>query len=481
MSTAALGRPAPAGPGDRERPAPTPAAPWSGSTHAEPRSRARRPRGARLALDAIAVGSAMLIAGRGALPAAGPLTLVFALALLGALHGAAPAWHEGSLLDELRRVAGAAAQAGIAVVAAGALTGHPVHARTAIDLWLASAVLLIGARLVPRSSGQGGGLAPQPTLIVGAGRVGRELAARLEREPEHGLQPVGFLDDAGTSEVATLRAPGALAKVVAATGAACIVFAFTSLPDAELLPLLEQSESLRLRTFVVPRLYEADSPRTRRQAVGSLSLSELRPIDPRGPQFALKHLIDRLLSALALVVLAPLLTAIVVLVRTTSPGPALYRQRRVGRDGREFTMLKFRTMRAGDERRLPFRPPPGCAPGGVEQHDRRTRIGTVLRRSSLDELPQLLNVLRGDMSLIGPRPERPEYVRQFAAEVARYDRRHRVKSGITGLAQVSGLRGQTSLAERASLDNAYIQNWSFWLDAKIAVRTVKVMLTFGGV
>ncbi len=143
-------------------------------------------------------------------------------------------------------------------------------------------------------------------------------------------------------------------------------------------------------------------------------------------------------------------------------------------------MLKFRSMAGEAEAADPFVPPDGCAPGGVEHADRRTRLGIWLRRASLDELAQLFNVLHGEMSLIGPRPERPEYVRQFALELRRYDRRHRVKSGITGLAQVTGLRGQTSIVERAAYDNFYVQNWSFWLDLKIALRTVKTVLSFNG-
>jgi lipopolysaccharide/colanic/teichoic acid biosynthesis glycosyltransferase len=122
----------------------------------------------------------------------------------------------------------------------------------------------------------------------------------------------------------------------------------------------------------------------------------------------------------------------------------------------------------------------GLAPGGVEGLDRRTPIGRVLRDLSLDELPQLLNVLRGDMSLVGPRPERPEYVVRFARDVARYEDRHRVKSGITGWAQVHGYRGQTSIADRVEWDNYYIQNWSIWLDLRIIFMTIAEVLRFRG-
>ena len=158
----------------------------------------------------------------------------------------------------------------------------------------------------------------------------------------------------------------------------------------------------------------------------------------------------------------------------------MFRQRRIGRDGKVFDLYKFRSMYID-----PSRPEPGedytgalesllggdTAPGGVEGHDRRTQIGRFLRRCSIDELPQLLNVLRGDMSLIGPRPERPEFVRLFRQDIIRYGDRHRVKSGITGWAQVHGLRGQTSLAERIEWDNSYIAHWSLGLDLKILALT----------
>jgi lipopolysaccharide/colanic/teichoic acid biosynthesis glycosyltransferase len=152
--------------------------------------------------------------------------------------------------------------------------------------------------------------------------------------------------------------------------------------------------------------------------------------------------------------------------------PIFFRQPRFGLDGREFEMLKFRSMRAPLEPLVLPDLPADTAPGGIEGDDRRTRFGTFLRRTSLDELPQLLNVLRGDMSLVGPRPERPDFARLFERNVYRYGDRHRVKSGITGWAQVHGLRGKTSLSDRVEWDNFYIENWSLWLDVKILLMTV---------
>jgi lipopolysaccharide/colanic/teichoic acid biosynthesis glycosyltransferase len=198
---------------------------------------------------------------------------------------------------------------------------------------------------------------------------------------------------------------------------------------------------------------------------------------------AAKHVGDRLVAVGVLLVLAPLLGAIALVIKLTMGSPILFRQTRIGVDGEEFEMFKFRTMSNDGDTAVQgplqgrWNLPCGLAPGGVEGEDRRTRFGRLLRRRSLDELPQLINVLRGEMSLVGPRPERPEYVEKFISEIHRYGERHRVRTGITGLAQIRGLRGRTSLSDRIELDNYYIDNWSLWLDVKIMVRTVKVVLT----
>jgi lipopolysaccharide/colanic/teichoic acid biosynthesis glycosyltransferase len=187
-----------------------------------------------------------------------------------------------------------------------------------------------------------------------------------------------------------------------------------------------------------------------------------------------KYLVGRCLALVALVAVLPLLVAVALAVRLTSRGPVLFRQHRVGQAGATFAMLKFRSMRvaAGDG----FVPAAGAAPGGVEGADRRTAVGRFIRRTSLDELPQLWNVARGDMCLVGPRPERPEHVARFSGEVAGYAARHRVRVGLTGLAQVEGSRGATCIATRARLDNAYIESWSLGLDLRILGRTVGAVL-----
>jgi lipopolysaccharide/colanic/teichoic acid biosynthesis glycosyltransferase len=182
-----------------------------------------------------------------------------------------------------------------------------------------------------------------------------------------------------------------------------------------------------------------------------------------------KYLVGRCLALVAMVVLLPLLLVLAAAV-LASRGPVLFRQRRVGQDGEVFQMLKFRSMKVADE--AGFVPVAGAAPGGVEGADRRTRVGRFIRRTSLDELPQLWNVVRGDMCLVGPRPERPEHVARFSADVPGYAARHRVRVGLTGLAQVSGSRGATDIAQRAEMDNAYIETWSLGLDLRILGRTM---------
>ena len=353
----------------------------------------------------------------------------------------------------------------------------------AVRLWLFGAVYLAVAQAVllsvRRQAVRTNTLAT-PTLIMGAGRVGEHLVKRLVGEPSYGLRPVGYLDDdplPGSSRdrrdpLPVLGGPGQLADAVQRTGARHVILAFSTEPDHVLVDRVRECEQLGLGVSLVPRLYESINDRATFDHVGGLPLLTLHPIDPRSWQFAVKHALDRAFALFALVALSPLMIAIAIAVRRSSPGPVLFRQRRVGRDGREFDVLKFRTMWEREPTAEAFELPSGIAPGGVEGKDRRTPVGRILRSFSLDELPQLINVLRGDMSLVGPRPERPEYVERFSRELRRYQDRHRVKSGITGWAQVNGLRGQTSIADRVEWDNYYIQNWSLRLDLRIVALTL---------
>jgi exopolysaccharide biosynthesis polyprenyl glycosylphosphotransferase len=325
-----------------------------------------------------------------------------------------------------------------------------------------------------------------PTLIVGAGLVGEHLVKRLLTEPSYGLRPVGYVDadplprpDRASGErLPVLGGLDDLPAAVQHTGARRVIIAFSSAPDHILVDKVRECAALGAQVSLVPRLFESVNARAALDHVGGVPLLTLSPTNPRGWQFAVKHTLDRIVAFVALVALSPIMLAVVAAVRLSSPGPILFRQRRVGRDGHEFEVLKFRTMREDTGPGERFQLPAGVAPGGVEGEDRRTNVGRILRRWSLDELPQLINVLRGDMSLVGPRPERPEYVQRFSRDVSRYGDRHRVKSGITGWAQVNGLRGQTSIVDRVEWDNYYIQNWSLRLDLRIIALTVAEVLRF---
>jgi exopolysaccharide biosynthesis polyprenyl glycosylphosphotransferase len=391
-----------------------------------------------------------------------------------------------SLLDTLAHVLGVVSLAAMLTISVDSILGGADPVGLAPRLWLFAVVYLGVARAmlvsVRSQAGRIESLAT-PTLIVGAGVIGAHLVKRLIDEPGYGLRPVGFLDanplpapDSTGGSVPVLGGPEDLAPTIALTGARHVILAFSGEPDHVLVAKVRQCEALGVEVSLVPRLYEAINERTTLDHVGGLPLLTLRSIDPRGWQFAIKHGFDRTLAAIALVIASPVMLAIAIAVRTTSPGPILFRQRRVGRDGREFDVLKFRTMVDAPPAADGFELPDGLAPGGVEGSDRRTPLGRVLRDLSLDELPQLFNVLRGDMSIVGPRPERPEFVARFALDVARYEDRHRVKSGITGWAQVHGLRGQTSIADRVEWDNYYIQNWSLRLDLRIVLMTVVEIL-----
>jgi exopolysaccharide biosynthesis polyprenyl glycosylphosphotransferase len=324
-----------------------------------------------------------------------------------------------------------------------------------------------------------------PTLIVGNGRIAHQIVERLKASPEYGLRPIGLLDvEAPQSRndespdfvIPYAGSPEELESVVEDTGAQNIVIAFSRSRDEVLTDVVHIAHRLGLRVWVVPRMFDTIGERARIEHIGGLPLLALAYTNPNGWQFTAKHVSDRVVAGLGLLMISPLFLTLMLLVRLSSPGPIFFGQDRVGRDGKVFKCLKFRSMRPPRASDAQFELQTGAAPGGVEGVDRRTKIGKIMRATSLDELPQLINVIRGDMSLVGPRPERPEFVELFEMQIRRYGDRHRVKAGVTGWAQVHGLRGQTSIADRAEWDNYYIENWSLVLDVKILALTVAAVL-----
>ncbi len=310
----------------------------------------------------------------------------------------------------------------------------------------------------------------EPTVLLGMGSLAREIAATLAAHPEFGLTPYGFVDSRPPEQV---RIPlpwlgdlSALPRLLSAHRIRRVIVCFPALPDADLVPLLRRLRGSEVRTYLVPRLYELGHAGTAgRDEAWGIPLVPLR--EPAPLAQAAKRGLDLVLAGLLLVALAPLLGVLLPMARAASGGPALFRQARVS-GGRVATILKLRSLppdpdgdAATDTR---WAVPDGC-----------TRLGGLLRASHADELPQLVTVLRGDMSLVGPRPERPYFVARFATSIPGYAGRHRMPAGMTGWAQVHGLSGDTSLRERVRFDNRYVEDWSLWTDLVILVRTVAVV------
>jgi exopolysaccharide biosynthesis polyprenyl glycosylphosphotransferase len=386
-----------------------------------------------------------------------------------------------SLLDDVRNVVTATAVASIAVLSLRILLPGNVDdlASQSLRVLAFSALYLAAGRVAydwAYLSARRHGELRRPTLIVGAGRVGRLTATRLLEHPELGLSPVGFVDkeplDESALPVPVLGASWDLERLIEQHDVEHVVITFSTAPSEVLLREIERCEELGVSVSLVPRLFERVTERLSVEHIGGLPLLSTRRADPQGWQFAVKYTVDRLVAGILLLLALPLFAALAAGTLLSVGRPIFFRQPRFGLDGGEFEMLKFRSMRASAEPVVLPDLPHDTAPGGIEGDDRRTRFGTFLRRTSLDELPQLLNVLKGEMSLIGPRPERPDFARLFERNVYRYGDRHRVKSGITGWAQVNGLRGKTSLSDRVEWDNYYIENWSLWLDVKILLMTL---------
>jgi exopolysaccharide biosynthesis polyprenyl glycosylphosphotransferase len=405
------------------------------------------------------------------------------------------------LLDDLRTVVSVTAIAAMAVTTARVLLGEGNDfAPEAVYHWLFATVLIGTGRTVlmrTEARSRRRGETVQRALILGAGKVGRLTARRLLDEPEMGLRPIGFLDadpleaESGSTPLPVFGAIPELRGVIEQQEVQHVIVTFSKAPHDVLLEAVRDCRRLGVAVSILPRLFEVEGERATVEHLGSLPLVAVAASNPRGLRFKAKYAFERTIAAMALLVSLPLLVAAAVAVRLTMGGPVFFRQHRVGADGRQFEMLKLRTMKGDPEQdeeadidwALEQLATNGANLAADEQlaaiadrDDRRTRLGRLLRRFSLDELPQLLNVVRGEMSLVGPRPERVSYVRRFERSIYRYSDRHRVKSGITGWAQVNGLRGKTSLSDRVEWDNYYIENWSFWLDVKIVLMTIACVL-----
>jgi Undecaprenyl-phosphate glucose phosphotransferase len=305
-------------------------------------------------------------------------------------------------------------------------------------------------------------------LIVGTGEVGRMILQKARQTPRMNYQVVGFVNgecQPGQSimGVPVLGSVEDLPRLIEEHYVVEVIVGLPELTHQEALTIISRCERGRVGIKIFPDLFQIIASELSIGDLGGLPLLSVRDVALRGWKLSLKRAVDLVGSAFALVLLSPVLMLVAIIIKLESPGPVFYAQERMGLDARPFWCLKFRSMAQDAEKN---------GPGWTSQNDpRRTRFGALLRRLSIDELPQLINVLIGDMSLVGPRPERPVYVEQFRRSIPRYMDRHREKAGLTGWAQVNGLRGDTSIAERTKIDLWYIENWSLWLDFKILLRT----------
>ena len=308
-------------------------------------------------------------------------------------------------------------------------------------------------------------------LVVGAGRLGRAVVDKLAEHPESGLRSVGLVDDdpeklgASYCGVPILGVTADAARIVEEKRVDAVFLALPLQAHRAMLAVLKDVARTVADVRVVPDLLQYITFRAGVEDLDGLPVVHLTQVPLTGWMSLVKRTLDLAIAGTALLLLSPLFAVIAIAIRL-SGGPVLYRQQRMGLDGRPFEIVKFRSMRpdAEDESGPTWTGP---------EDPRRTRVGRFLRRWSLDELPQLVNVVKGEMSLVGPRPERPEFVREFKEKFPQYMLRHRVRAGMTGWAQVNGWRGNTSVSKRIEYDLYYIENWSLALDIKILWMTLR--------
>jgi Undecaprenyl-phosphate glucose phosphotransferase len=319
----------------------------------------------------------------------------------------------------------------------------------------------------------------QNAIIIGGDALADQVYGRLHGHPSFGINIVGYFADApstgagvGIGHAAYLGPVTAAPEHIRTEGIELAFIALRSEDHQRLFDLISDCEGINVEFMMVPDLLDVMTSQVRMRDLEGIPFLRLKSIPLTAWGRLTKRIFDVALSAAILLVLSPLYALIALGIKLDSRGPVLFRQQRVGLDGREFTMYKYRSMVAGAERQ------DQAAGLGIRSDPRRTTFGRFLRRTSLDELPQLWNVLRGDMSLVGPRPERAHVVKDFGDRVPKYLDRHRVKTGLTGWAQVNGLRGDTSIDERVKYDLFYMENWSLAFDIRILLRTLRAVITF---
>lgn len=336
--------------------------------------------------------------------------------------------------------------------------------------WLLSIMLIVFGRVLHklvRTWLQGRGIGKDRLLLVGAGEMARVILQRILWSPELGYDVIGVINGSGEEAILgipVLGTPEDLPHLIEQHAIDEVIIAIPEKGHRETVRVLDYCERGRVSIKIFPDVFQFVTNKASIDALGGLPLLSVRDYAMRGYMLIFKRFIDLVGAGVGLVLLSPLMVLVAVAIKLESPGPAFFVQERMGLDGRPFMMLKFRSMRRDAEK---------DGPGWTTDNDpRQTKLGVLLRRIEVDELPNLINVLIGEMSLVGPRPEQAHYVAQFREIIPRYMDRHREKGGMTGWAQVNGLRGDTSITERTKYDLWYSENWSIWLDLKIMIRTI---------
>jgi len=385
--------------------------------------------------------------------------------------------HAALLMDEVYRLFGAVSVATLLTIAFVSFVLRDTVQIQRMMLLLAWAFGIVTLTLGRIAHGrvqrvlQRRGIGAERVLIIGTGEVGRMIMQKIQHTPGLGYRVAGFVEtnfegETPPAQVMGLPVFGAVAdlpKIIEGQGIDEVIIGLPEATHQELVGIVSQCEREKVSIRVFPDVFQIMASEVTISDLGGLPLLTIRDVALRGWKLTLKRIVDVAFSGMFLLVASPFMMLTALLIKVDSPGPVFFAQERMGLDAKPFKMLKFRSMRADAERN---------GPGWTTKDDpRRTRVGAFIRKTSLDEWPQFINVLMGDMSVVGPRPEQPAYVEQFRSSIPRYMERHREKAGVTGWAQINGLRGDTSIAERTKYDLWYTENWSLWLDFKIILRT----------
>ena len=336
--------------------------------------------------------------------------------------------------------------------------------------WLLNILLLTIGRTLHAQvqwKAQARGIGDDRVLLIGGGDTGRMILQRIQANPKFGFQVIGVIDNSSSRSILNVPILGSVVDIPRIIDEYAVDEVIIALPEnthQELIGIISLCEREKVGIRVLPDAFGIMASEVTIGYLGGLPLVTIRDVALQGWKLTLKRGMDLVGSAIGLVILSPFLLLVALLIKLDSPGPVFYTHERMGLDAKSFKILKFRSMREDAEK---------FGPGWTVENDpRRTKLGAFIRRTNIDELPQLINILFGEMSLVGPRPERPVYVEQFRQMIPRYMDRHREKAGMTGWAAVNGLRGNTSIEERTKYDLWYIENWSLALDFKIIIRTL---------